>query len=299
MSGVVPIHVFRKPEPQILVDGVARDSFKVCNTTVTLVANADNGTGTWSNDPSGIFFSPGSGQDEYMASIPNNHDAFGKYRLTFTSEAGDCSGEDMIDIHYFEQPAPAFAGEDTVLFLINSIQLKADPATAGVGTWELVSGGGIIADEHAYNTYAYELALGEENKFSWTVTNGVDEGTCVTSSDVTIVLRNELKRYDGFSPDKNMHNEYFIMQGLAYADKFSISFFNALGKTVRTITEKNVEELIIDPALIANGLRDDEMVVWDGYSDRNLVPSGTYYYAGYFIMYEERYELQGSVVVVR
>ncbi|MEN8228496.1 MAG: gliding motility-associated C-terminal domain-containing protein [Bacteroidota bacterium] len=298
MSGVVPIHVFRKPEPQILVDGAARDSFKVCNTTVTLVADADNGTASWSNDPSGVFFTK-LNQDEYLASIPNNHDAFGKYTLTFTSEAGDCAGQDMIDIHYFEQPADAYAGRDTFIYMINTIQLNADPPTAGVGTWELVSGGGIIADEHAHNTYASELALGEENKFNWTVTNGSDEGICVTSSDVTIVLRNELKRYDGFSPNEDMHNEYFIMQGLAYADEFSISFFNALGNTVVTIDQDNVGGLDIDPSLITNGLQEDELVVWDGLSSNgNLVPSGTYYYAGYFFIYEIRYELQGSIVVV-
>ena len=78
-----------------------------------------------------------SNPDEYLVSIPNNHDDFGKYILTFTSTAGDCYGEDVIDLHYFEQPAPAYAGEDTMIFLINSIQLKADPPTAGIGTWEL------------------------------------------------------------------------------------------------------------------------------------------------------------------
>ncbi len=312
MSGVVPIHVFRKPEPQILVDGAARDSFKVCNTTVTLVANADNGEGAWTTNPSGtVFFSSGTGQDEFLASIPNNHDAFGKYTLTYTSEAGDCAGADIIDIHYFEQPAPAFAGEDTVIFLINSIQLNADPATAGIGTWERIAGGGIIADEHAYNTYAYELAMGEENKFEWTVTNGVDEGTCVSTNSVTIVVRNEVNRYDGFSPNGDMNNEYYIMQGLVYADKFSISFFNALGQTVRTVTNENIDDLVIDPSLILNGLQEDEMVVWDGWTsppNSKKVPSGTYYYALEFFQYqrdqdsgsitrEDRYEFKGYVVV--
>jgi len=49
MSGVVPIHVFRKPEPQILVDGIARDSFKICNSTVNLIGKSDNGVGTWTS----------------------------------------------------------------------------------------------------------------------------------------------------------------------------------------------------------------------------------------------------------
>ncbi len=268
LSGTVPVHVFRRPDPQILVDGVARDSFKICSTTVVLDADPDNGTSIWSTAPSGtLFFSPGSNPDEYLASIPNNHNAFGKYTLTFTSEAGDCSGEDVIDLHYFEQPAPAYAGEDTMIFLINSIQLKADLPTAGTGTWELIEGNGIIADEHDNNTFAYELGLGEENKFRWTVINGEDEGQCVTSSDVTIVLRNEVKRYEGFSPGNGDEmNEYYIMQGLKYADEFSITFFNSLGKDVKTVTHETVEEMDIDPGMITNGLREDEIVVWDGTS---------------------------------
>lgn len=301
ISGTVPINVFRRPDPQIMVDGVARDSFKVCNTTVTLMAIPDNGTSIWTTDPSGtIFFTPGAGQDEYLVSIPNNHDDFGKYVLTFTSTAGDCYGEDIIDLHFFEQPAPAYAGNDTVLFLVNSVQLKADPATAGMGTWVLESGGGIIADEHDPNTFVHELALGEENEFQWEVTNGEDEGVCASTSDVTIVLRNEVKRYDGFSPNGDMDNEYFIMQGLPYADEFTVSFFNSLGNTVRTITNENVGELEIDPGLVTGGLREDEMIVWDGISNNDKpVPSGTYYYVVEYIANSVTYVFKGYVVVVR
>jgi hypothetical protein len=101
-----------------------------------------------------------------------------------------------------------------------------------------------------------------------------------------------------------MSNEYFIMQGLPYADEFSISFFNSLGSTVRTITHENVDELYVDPGLISNGLREDEMVVWDGRaSNGNMVPSGTYYYVLTFITQEDGkaipFDFPGYVVVER
>lgn len=77
------------------------------------------------------------------------------------------------------------------------------------------------------------------------------------------------------------------MQGLKYADEFTISFFNSLGNTVKVITEKDVEEMEIDESLIPGGLREDEMVVWDGVSKNdNPVPSGTYYYVVEFILHQ-------------
>jgi hypothetical protein len=296
ISGTVPIEVFRKPQPLIWVGDVAPDSFKVCSTTMPLGVDADNGTGMWTSDPPGVFFSPGPEYETVLASIPDSHDDFGKYVITFTSHAGDCVGTDALDAHFFEQPAPAYAGEDTMIFLINSVQLRADPPTAGSGTWTLEAGSGIIADEHAPNTLAYELGMGQENKFKWTVVNGEDEGTCVTSSDVTIVIRNEVRRYSGFSPNGDDWNEYYIMQGLKYADEFSISFFNALGKTVRTINQDNIGDLDVDPALILDGLKEDEMVVWDGMTDHNNpVPSGTYYYIVEFFVHQKN-PVTGEVI---
>ena len=134
---------------------------------------------------------------------------------------------------------------------------------------------------------------------------------CDTSSDVVIVQRNELKRYNGFSPNQDQENEYFIMQGLVYADEFSVSFFNSLGSTVRTVTNENVDKLDVDLSLVANGLKEDEMVVWDGKAENgNYVPSGTYYYVVTLTLYQRNYltgEIEGTytptfkgyVVVVR
>ena len=289
ITGVVPVHVYRRPEPRIWIDQVARDSFKVCNTTVELIADPDNGNSSWSsNPPATVLFTPGGAADSYLASIPNISEAFGKYELTFTSEAGDCYGEDQIDIHYFEQPENAYAGEDTMIFLNNTIQLRADPPTAGIGTWVVAAGDATIEDIHAHNTSAYNLSLGaeDENRFTWTVTNGEDEGTCTTTDDFVVVIRNEVKRYKGFSPDQDDYNEYYIMQGLKYADKFEITFFNSLGALVRTVNQDKVGDLVVDQGLVKDGLKEDELVVWDGRNDDlEFVPSGTYYFVVTFTIY--------------
>ena len=58
-----------------------------------------------------------------------------------------------------------------------------------------------------------------------------------------------------------------------------MSIFNALGNSVRTINQDNVSEIVYNPGAIPGGLRDDEMVIWDGRSNNgNFVPPGTYYY---------------------
>jgi hypothetical protein len=309
LSGVVPVQVFREPVAVI----TPSDSVKVCDITVTLTGDPDHGVGEWSQVNTDLhpvtFSDPNAGNTAvFIQDIPER---FGKYRLKYRSVAGDCFGEDSIDVHFFEQPEPAYAGEDTMIFFINSILLSADPPTAGIGTWELVSGSGIIQDEHAPETYAYELALGEENTFRWTVENGEDEGKCVTYSDVVIVIRNEVKRYTGFSPNGDPENEYYIMQGLKYADDFTFTVFNALGNTVVTITPDVLDALEVNEALISGGLKEDEMVVWDGRAENgNLVPSGTYYYVCDFILHQrdpvsgnitrtDSYELKDYVVVKR
>ncbi len=308
----VVVDLSRRPDPQILVDGEARESFKVCNYTATLVLDPGNGTlSSWSVPAGSVTFSPGSGQDEYQVSIPDNSDDYGQYKIYARSDAGDCAGLDSIDLYFFEQPADAYAGEDTMLFLIDKVQLRADPPTAGIGTWYSTGGSGTIEDVNDPNTFVYNLGMGEENTFRWTVENGEDEGLCTTSQDVTIVLRNEVKRYNGFSPNGDLSNEYYVMQGLVYADEFSISFLNSLGSTIRTINQDNIDELVIDPSLITDGLREDEMVIWDGKADNgNLVSSGTYYFVVTFIMYQrdyqtdeitgtDTYEFKDYVVVVR
>ncbi len=164
---------------------------------------------------------------------------------------------------------------DTI-YLTNSITLDADPPTAGVGTWTVTSGRGVIEDEHLHNTPVTGLAKGERNEFQWTIINGV----CETSDDWAVITQDVAQPYEGFSPDDDNINDYFIIRGLSNALTFEIMIFNALGQSVRRITHENVDEIDYDRELILGGLDHyDEKVVWDGLSNNgNPVPSGTYYY---------------------
>ncbi len=314
LSGSVPVNVFLKPEPEIMVDNVARDSFKVCGTDVTMNVDADHGAVSWTFEPAGMSVTPDPHTaDLYYLSIPDVHGLYGKYFLTFRSDAGDCFGMDSIDIHFFEQPEDAYAGVDTMVFLKNSVRLNADAPTAGTGTWTYQGEEGTVdfTDENDPKTWVYGLKVGEANEFLWTITNGEDEGTCITSSDVSIVTQSEVFRFNGFSPGNgDAENEYLIMRGMRYADEFSISFFNSLGKTVRTINQDNVDDMEINESLIFPDLRDDERVVWDGKADNGHdVPSGTYYYVMSLVIKqrdadgnvtsEDSYDYKDYVVLIR
>jgi hypothetical protein len=295
LSGQVPIMVFHTPNPQITIDQASNDS--VCGTTISLLVDPNRGVGVWTYEPASyISDSPTSGNG-YVISIPDIVEAFGTYRATFTSTAGVCSGSESIDLSYFEEPEPASTEGNKVAYLTEQVQLNANTPTAGLGTWTWDTSTGIEVDDvHEPATWAYNLLWDEENIFTWTITNG----TCESSSAITIVTRTDVKKYQGFSPNGDMNNEYFIMQGIGAADDFTITFFNSLGNTVRTVTKANVDELDVDYNLIMD-LKEDELVVWDGRSENGtLVPSGTYYYA---VVYEKEglplFKETNYVVVLR
>ncbi len=281
LAGNVPIEVFLTPEPKITVSTELTED-AVCDNEVSILVDPDHGTGTWESDnPSKLGFLPDAQALSVRASIdPTDQQAWEHlpYVIYFTSEAGDCSGSDTVMISFYEQPEQADAGPEDTTYLTTSYYLKANPATAGVGTWSLVSGSGDFVDVNDPNTKVTGLAKGDRNKFTWTIVNGV----CETSDDFTVITQDEAQPYEGFSPNGDMLNDYFIIRGLgelSETDEFSISIFNALGNTVRTINQDNVSEIDYNPGAIPGGLRDDEMVVWDGRSNNgNIVPAGTYYY---------------------
>ena len=283
LLGNVPIEVFLTPEPEITIETELIDQ-AVCDNEISLVVDPDHGTGTWTSDyPDDLGFLPDPAALSVRASIdPGDSAAWSNipYTLYFTSEAGDCWGMDSVEISFFEQPETANAGADDTVYLSNSTWLDADPATAGEGTWTVTSGAGTFEDEHDPKTFVYGLTKGERNEFLWTIVNGV----CITSDDWSVITQDRAQPYEGFSPNGNGINDYFIIRGLGdldEGDEFTISFFNALGRTVRTITHENIHEVEYDEAMIPGGLQDYEAVVWEGKArDGNgpQVPPGTYYY---------------------
>jgi len=287
LQGAVPIDVFLTPDPTISIeDDDLLEGDAVCKNEILLKVNPDQGSGTWeSNWPAHLSFDPGPNSELIRAQIDTEGtDSLAwthvPYKIWFTSNLGVCAGSDTVSIRFFEQPAPANAGLDDTVYLSNSTYLQAEPATAGEGTWTVVSGQGTFEDEHAASTFVYELAEGEENRFQWTVVNGV----CISSDDFSVITQAEVWKYEGISPNGDGYNDYLIVRGLDSPHvRFTLNIFNSLGREVRSVTEKNVGEIDFDPNAMMGGIEEGvEKVVWDGRAKKSpdgpIVPAGTYYY---------------------
>ncbi|MFK7755457.1 MAG: gliding motility-associated C-terminal domain-containing protein [Flavobacteriales bacterium] len=99
----------------------------------------------------------------------------GETILSWTVDNGACGGvsTDFVSIFIFDDAAPdSFAGEDQEMCLPqNSANMTAVPAVfPAIGSWSLLSGGGVIENINSPNSEITELPVGE-NLFLWTVNN--------------------------------------------------------------------------------------------------------------------------------
>jgi len=130
------------------------------------------------------------------------------------------------------------------------------------------------------------------NTFRWMVENGV----CESLSDEITIFRNDVTRYDGFSPNPgDDFNRYFVMKGASKADDFTFTIFNSWGTPIKTITKADAEEM----GTVSQGDAGEELILWDGTSPDNstMVPDGTYYYHIKLMIGDEVYNKNGYIVL--
>lgn len=281
----VIIDVYETPEP-----GIASDSSEVCRDFIILDIDTDEGEASWQFSTAGIQATAVVLNESYRVEVTDNLAYTGLYQapddyeapdtiiLYSTAQTSGCVGKTTLPFRFFEQPEPARAREDDTLFVIDEILMDAEPATAGYGEWTLDEGEGTILEPYLPNTLVVGIGKGA-NTFSWTVRNGLGDGLCMSSDVVSVLIREDARRYEGISPNDDGVNDYFIMGGLGHAETFTIRFFNDKGKPVQIVTDENVIELSEAERIALELDRDDGLVVWDGTaSNGNKVPSGTYYY---------------------
>ncbi len=152
---------------------------EVCGSATNLNAVTPNlGTAMW-------YQISGPGTTDFTNSTVNNTaveiDTFGVYNYGWEATNGACVIVDTVEVIYYEELDPAFAGNDTVICDFYFV-LNADSANAGTGIWELLSGDTASFNEYDPNTPVYPTSVGTYT-FRWTVSNGV----CPPSSDIVSV----------------------------------------------------------------------------------------------------------------
>lgn len=154
----------------------------VCATTAALAGNTPTvGTGTWTLvSGSGTITTPGS-QSSGVTGLGVGANTF---RWTITNAPCSPSTDDVI-ITRSAIPTTANAGPDQSLCNVTTATLAGNTATAGTGTWTLVSGSGTITTPSSPTSGLTGLGIGA-NVFRWTVSNA----PCTASfDDVTITIK--------------------------------------------------------------------------------------------------------------
>jgi gliding motility-associated-like protein len=281
MTGMATASVYKIP-----VTNITTSSQEVCDSVVALTAAKDVGLGTWSvteGDDNMTFTNP-HGAATVARTIFGSADSL-HYWILWTEQNWQCISRDSIELIFYKQPEPAFAGNDSVVFFADTVRLYATPPTAGTGVWTLEAGDAVITD--IYDPASF-LDLGSENldeprdyTFRWTITNG----KCTVVEDDVALSRRDIRRYDGFSPDGNDINDYYVIRGLDYADSWEILFYSRQGNLLRKISSDQ-------------GVSEEQL--WDGKLENGKdVEDGTYYYILRVTKGNRNYEYKGTVELAR
>ncbi|MBL0913917.1 MAG: hypothetical protein IBJ09_16245, partial [Bacteroidia bacterium] len=110
--------------------------------------------------------------------------ASGVFTDTFPSQYAGCDSIIITTLTIYDQPQAAVAGPDQSVCGTTAL-LAADAASAGTGTWTVISGSGSFSNANSPTAQVNGLANGT-NVLRWTVTNGSCSGSY---DEVTIIKK--------------------------------------------------------------------------------------------------------------
>lgn len=187
-----------------------------------------------------------------------------KYRRIVVSGTNGCCTSTSNEFSVSINPLPVStinAGPDTMIYSMYRIyHMKAvQPVSGETGAWTVLDNGPASLDnENQYNTTVRKLNTGL-NSFRWTISRG----DCQLKDSVNINLQDD-KVPQGFSPNGDIFNNTFIIEGLNRDDNYvDLKILNGAGAEVFSTTNRGSAEW-----------KD-----WDGKNSSGLdMPEGTYYY---------------------
>jgi len=280
--------ISRNPEPLLLLSA---DS--VCGPTLTVTARnpiSTTATGWWSSTDEGFSFEDSTSNETEIST-----DLLGKDKAETTIRWSELNGSCELAysdtlVVLFEEPDPAAVkNEDSILYFAPNTRLWALPTNAGQGTWTHVSGTAQmdLEDRHNPNVYVSfgdaDLDKENVNEFQWTVQNV----KCTSTTANVRIERRDIAQYTAFSPNYDNINDNFVLDGLEYADEFTMNIFTRQGVTIHTITK-------------SPGVDFSEDQWWDGKLDNGEeAADGTYFYVLTVKYVGQTYEYKGYVELVR
>lgn len=191
----------------------------------------------------------------------------GSYTVTVTANNG-CAVTNTTNVTVDNYPV-ASAGPDQELKFVSETQMMASLSLSETGEWSLISGSGIISDNHSPTTNVTELSVGE-NVFLWKVR----KGNCEALDEVKIIVV-EMFVPSVITPNEDGKNDYFQLN--TFSGRVELIIFNRWGN---------------EEYSNSNYLNN-----WDGRNNNyRELPDDTYFY---IIKFENGMTRKGTVLIKR
>jgi hypothetical protein len=242
---------------------------EVCGPGYKLNAVPSDGTGLWSWKASVPVLAPLPTAHNSMIYIDSSFTEASKtYKFYWEETSWLCASKDSVELTFYNRIDPITITEDTTIYSFDyRLQATVSPLKAfETGSWSVLEGSGNFNPPDLNVTDITEVSEGK-NKYRWTVTNG----ECLSSADMEVTVV-DIVIPEGFSPNRDTHNDSFIIKGLDLRK-------NPDGSPAYQLAELSILNSAGTQVFATSNLPGEEWKEWDGTNlSGSELPEGTYYY---------------------
>ncbi len=249
---------------EVVVMAYAGEDTTICN-DVSIQLNALGGhTAAW--DPSPFITDPNTANPVTLGITENT-----TFAVTITEEISiyGCYNRDSMEVTLFPLTGIE-ASIDTFVIIGASAQLEATGGPFVDYRWDPATG---LDNPSIYNPMATPLETIRYYVY------GTNEYGCVETDSVLVEVIENLKAYNAFSPNGDEFNPYFEIENAERFPNIQVEVYNRWG------------HLLFSSVGYDSGKR------WDGTTNGQDVPVGTYYYV--IIPFSGAKAITGNVTIIR
>ena len=204
--------------PSPLVE--AGSNSDICGLAFKLSAESNGTSLEWSGD--GEFVPNNTTINPQVVVEPE-----GTYEFEIVASNEHCSASDIISVDFYAEPENPDAGEDQELIGITETELNGQYNGPGNYFWETNSGSALVHDEEFLESFVSGMTGGSHEFILW-----VENGVCPPVSDTCVVDVLDLIIPTGFSPNGDLSNDSFEINGLENYPGSQLRVFNRWGNEV-------------------------------------------------------------------